>query len=161
MMKRVANTMTLGRFKTLVESYGARAAAWPEDERDMAIALLKTSAKAKTIAAVAAGLDNAFDMLAKPATADDAFIRRLETIPHASTPPTFANPAPDTFAGFLKGLFATRALLPQGLGVAAAGLIGVWLGFSATAETQQIVTLDAAKLVMSENDLQDDLWMVE
>ena len=161
MTKRTAKKMSLKRFTALVESYGARPDCWPSAEREQAIALLRVDGQAKSIAALAAGLDANLDTLAAPAPANDAFITRLGTIPHASAGNTATAQVPGTFGGYVRGLFGTRAMLPQGLSLAAAGLIGVWLGFSAQATPQQDITLNAAKLVLTASDLQDDLQTVE
>ena len=51
--------MTLRRFKSLTDSYGADLQRWPEDERGAAAALLGSSAQARQRIAEALGLDEA------------------------------------------------------------------------------------------------------
>lgn len=49
--------MTLERFKQIVEAYGAEARAWPEDEREAALAFCDTDPQARRLRAEAGALD--------------------------------------------------------------------------------------------------------
>lgn len=53
--------MTLGRFRTLADSYGADLQRWPEPLRAQARALLESSAAAREIIALARELDEAIE----------------------------------------------------------------------------------------------------
>jgi ferric-dicitrate binding protein FerR (iron transport regulator) len=52
-----ADTMTLERFKVLVDAYGAQELSWPEAERAAAVALCGQSSEARAQRAEAAALD--------------------------------------------------------------------------------------------------------
>jgi ferric-dicitrate binding protein FerR (iron transport regulator) len=54
-----ASAMTLERFEALVAAYGGAEGAWPEAERDAAIALCETSARARALRDDAHALDTA------------------------------------------------------------------------------------------------------
>lgn len=159
MTKQGKTTMTLKRFRAIVESYGASPGRWPADEREAAAAFLKNNANARALVSQGGGIDRALDSLDAPAKADTAFLKRLATIPHQPGPAAGRTPA--SFGGFLRGLFASRAMLPQGLGIAAAGLIGIWLGAADVSADHQIANLDAGQLLLANPDLSDDLGTAE
>lgn len=129
MLKDAKNRVSLARFARIVEAYGAEAERWPEAEREAALALIRAEPKAKARLAAASRLDRALAALPQPVPADAAFLKRLATVPHAATPAPASRAAP-RWAGTFAAALGFRTLVPQGLALAAAGLIGVWLGLS-------------------------------
>jgi hypothetical protein len=68
--------MTLARFRSLLDAYGARPDRWPPDERESACALLEGSPQARHWHAASAQLDGVLDM-APAATATSALVDRI------------------------------------------------------------------------------------
>jgi len=68
--------MTLRRFRTLADSYGADLQRWPERQRGQALALLESSAEARSVIARARELDEA---IAAASAARDAQVWAGET----------------------------------------------------------------------------------
>lgn len=62
-MSNSSKRVDLERFATIVEAYGAGPSAWPEDERDGALALLAESEEAVRLREEAAELDSKLDAL--------------------------------------------------------------------------------------------------
>ena len=151
--------MTLKRFRSLVEAYGANPRLWPVMERDSAEKFLVGNVKAREIAELSRPLDAALDETPAPKMADPAFIKRLATIPYAARAAAIGVEAvPATFQEFLRGLFPAKSLVPQGLGIAMAGVLGIWLGLSTGAPADNIVVqLDAGKYLLENPDLKKDL----
>lgn len=71
-----AATMDLERFARIVDAYGAEPRAWPEAERDAALALCAASAEARRLRADAAALDLALAQADAP-KADRALEDRI------------------------------------------------------------------------------------
>ncbi|MCH7806224.1 MAG: hypothetical protein IH995_03665 [Proteobacteria bacterium] len=151
--------MTLKRFRSLVEAYGANPGLWPAIERDSAEKFLGSNVKAMEIAELSRPLDAALDEIPAPKRADPAFIKRLATIPYAARAAAIGvEAAPATFQEFLRGLFPAKSLVPQGLGIAMAGVLGIWLGLSTGAPAGNIVVqLDASQYLLENPDLKKDL----
>lgn len=146
--------MTLKRFKILVASYGTEISRWPEAERDAGLDLLKEDSAASEAFKAATSLDSYLAGMAKPAKADDAYLKRLATIPFASR--SLGEAAPTTFGEFMRGFFPARRLVPQGLGFAALALLGIWLGLSVNPQTPNGLELDATKYFLENPDLAKD-----
>ena len=151
--------MTLKRFRSLVEAYGANPGLWPVMERDSAEKFLGSNVRAREIAELSRPLDAALDETPAPKMADPAFIKRLATIPYAARAAAIGvEAAPATFQEFLRGLFPAKSLVPQGLGIAMAGVLGIWLGLSSGAPADDIVVqLDASRYLLENPDLKKDL----
>ncbi len=148
--------MTLKRFNCLVSAYGTEVPRWPEAERNQALELLKNDPEAARIFQEASALDAALAGIPRPDRADEAFLKRLATIPFASR--SLGEGAPTTFGEFMKGFFPARTFVPQGLGIAAMGILGIWLGFTAaTKEPGEIVQLNPAQYFFDNLDLDKDL----
>lgn len=148
--------MTFKRFKAMVSAYGTEVSRWPVAERDAALELLKASEEASAFFKSASPLDAMLSELPKPAAADTAYLKRLATIPFASR--SLGEGAPTTFGEFMKGFFPAKTLIPQGLGVAAVGFLGIWLGYTASIEEPgNIVELDAADYFLENSDLDKDV----
>jgi hypothetical protein len=147
--------MTLKRFKALVAAYGTEVSRWPEAEREAALNLLQTNQQASEIFKSAAGLDETLGVLPQPEAADDAFLKRLATIPFAAR--SLGENTPTTFGEFMRGFFPARKLVPQGLGLAAFGAFGIWLGVTATAPEQNIVEIDPSQYLLENQDLEKDI----
>lgn len=116
--------MSPRRFRRLVAAYGANPARWPEPERAAAEELIAASAEAQMALAEAKALDGELTRApvpVGPATLDrlrDGIRHRVARLPAAS------QVAPEPW---LAGVFA----MPLRLGaLAAAALVGVWLGWS-------------------------------
>jgi hypothetical protein len=67
-------------FEALLAAYGARVELWPEGEREAALALLATSAPARSLSEREAALDRLFSESA-PSQATPALLRRLNELP--------------------------------------------------------------------------------
>ena len=148
--------MTVKKFKALVSAYGTNVSCWPVAERGGALELLKNSDEAQAFFNSATALDAALSDLTTPVPADGAYLKRLATIPFASR--SLGESAPTTFGEFMKGFFPAKTLIPQGLGVAAVGFLGIWLGYTASIEEpQNIVELDAADYFLENSDLDKDV----
>lgn len=146
--------MTLKAFQKLIASYGTETARWPEGEREAALDLLQKDEKAVAIFKAANPLDALLGDMPSPAKADDAYLKRLATIPFASR--SLGEDAPTTFGDFMKGFFPARTLLPRGVGFAAVGILGIWLGVTATTEPQEVLELDPTDYFLENNDLTRD-----
>jgi hypothetical protein len=151
--------VTLKRFKKLVEAYGSNPKAWPAFERVEAEKFILENDAANEIINLAGTLDAALDVLPTPENADVTFIKRLETIPFAAKAAAIGKEAmPATFQEFLGTLFPAKSLVPQGAGLAIAGVLGIWLGFSSAGQAEDnIVHLDAGQYLFENPDLNDDL----
>lgn len=150
--------MILARFRTIVDAYGADAALWPASERNQAKALLMKNLAAQKIRDGGARLDDTLNVLPTPEAADAALMKRIATIPHMERKSAANNPAQITFGGFLKGLFPARAFVPQGLGLALAGALGIWLGVnSGIPANETIVQINPAQYFLENPDLEKDL----
>lgn len=148
--------MTVKRFKALVSSFGTEVSRWPVADRDAALELLKANDEASAFFKSATALDAALAEMPKAAPADEAYLKRLATIPFASR--SLGESAPTTFGEFMKGFFPARTLIPQGLGVAAMGFLGIWLGLTATfGEPDNVVELDATDYFLENSDLDKDV----
>ncbi len=148
--------MTLKRFKALVASFGTEVSRWPVAERDGALELLKKSEEAQTFFNAATLLDATLADLPKAAPADEAYLQRLATIPFASR--SLGESTPTTFGEFMKGFFPAKTIIPQGLGVAAMGVLGIWLGLTANPEKpENMVQLDPADYFLENSDLDRDV----
>lgn len=150
--------MILARFRAIVEAYGADAALWPASERNQAKAFLMKNLAAQKIREGGARLDATLNVLPAPEAADAALIKRMATIPHLERKSASGNPAQTTFGDFLKGLFPARAFVPQGLGLALAGALGIWLGVnSGIPANETIVQINPAQYFLENPDLTKDL----
>lgn len=144
--------MTLRRFRTLADSYGADLQRWPERQRGQALALLESSAEARSIMARARELDEAIaaagaarDRQVWAGESPDRALRRLQS--HVSAR---ARSAAARGAAQAVELRATRHGPPQragwfGLATAAglAVLAGLALGilYSPSAPPQDLTAL--------------------
>ncbi|MEE8206144.1 MAG: hypothetical protein V3T82_04295 [Nitrospinaceae bacterium] len=151
--------MTFKRFQALVEAYGSQPSRWPAAERKNAEAFLAENLKARAIVGEARSLDAALNGLPSPKIADKAFIQRLGTVPFAARAAAIgAEPMPASFQEFLRGLFPGKSLVPQGIGLAMAGALGIWLGFAADFQRDStVVEVDASQYFLDNPALDEDL----
>ena len=148
--------MTLKRFKSLIGAYGTEVSRWPEAERDNALTFLKENPKAAEVFQAASPLDAVLGAMPKPAGADEAYLKRLGTIPFASRSLGEANPT--TFGEFMKGFFPAKRYVPQGVGLAAVGILGIWMGLIASAnEPTDVVELNPTNYFLENTDLDKDV----
>ncbi len=148
--------MTLKRFKALVSAYGTAVSRWPVAERDGALELLKNNDLASEIFKSARTLDTLLKEVPRAEKAHESYLKRLATIPFASR--SLGESAPTTFGEFMKGFFPAKTLIPQGLGVAAMGVLGIWLGYTTSiGEPGNVVELDAADYFLENSDLDKDV----
>jgi len=154
-----AQKITLKRLTVLLEAYGADPSRWPAADRAVAENMLAGNSMASGAAAGAGKLDAALDVMPAPEKADQAFIKRLATIPFAARAAAIgAEAMPATFQDFLRGLFPAKTLIPQGVGIAMAGVLGIWLGLSTTAPVDVGADqLDASQYLLENPDLGKDL----
>jgi hypothetical protein len=75
-----APRVSLERFRTLLEAYGARPELWPVEERAPALALRDASAEARALFDAELALDAAFAGVVD-AELDPGFLRRLNEVP--------------------------------------------------------------------------------
>ena len=129
MKKNAKSRLSVARFEAILAAYGAKPERWPADERAAALDLAKTASGAKACLAEADRLDRALSALPSPEGADSAFLRRLATIPYTTARQGLPRPGPRWTGAFAAAL-GIRSLAPQGLAIAAAGIVGVWLGLS-------------------------------
>jgi hypothetical protein len=120
--------MTLKRFRTLADTYGADLQRWPESERTEALAMLDASAEAQAIIARARELDEAI-MAAR--TARDARVwgtesptRALHRLHARVSAHTHARASAATGAAHRLGLHAVRRSPPHRMR---------WIGFATAA----------------------------
>lgn len=130
MSKNAKNRISLERLKAILEAYGADSARWPVAEREAALALVRDEPNARALLGQAQALDQALSALNRPEPAVSAFLKRLATIPHAKATATAVRARP-AWAGTFAAALGIRTLVPQGVALAAAGMIGVWLGLNA------------------------------
>lgn len=138
--------MTLGRFATILEAYGADHARWPDAERDAAIAFAATSEQAGALIAEARALDLALDIAPEAQVSDALVARILATAPQpqsqalgaGSTAPQ-ARGLVDRIGDTLAALWPQQSVLrPAGL-LAASLSLGFFVGMNnvtATAATE-------------------------
>jgi len=73
--------MTLDDLRRLLETYGANPERWPSDQRESARVLIAGSAAAQALAAAAARLDAALDLVSAPEPSAELFSRVLADAP--------------------------------------------------------------------------------
>lgn len=113
--------MTLDRMKELLEAYGANPRHWPIALRDEAEAFLRTSAQARALLEIEQTLDQTLDRWSAPAPNPWAAQR---VVAAAHSLPQRRLSLAERFGWSLPGPF-----WPQVTGLAAALLVGVWIGF--------------------------------
>lgn len=77
-MSKPSNHMTLARFKTILDVYGANIKRWPQEELRGALTVLETSEEARLLRNEAALLDSVLD-LAPPSLASPELKREILT----------------------------------------------------------------------------------
>jgi hypothetical protein len=117
----------MGRFRRLLEAYGADPAHWPQDLRPAAERLLHANAKARALQAQARALDMTLrsDEIAGEQMDGALLARILERA--MAQPQERRLTEPLSAPPFRLNL---RWLLPQAAGLAAAGIVGFAVGFS-------------------------------
>jgi hypothetical protein len=75
--------MTLDRFSAIVDAYGGSPARWPQQEREAAVAFMKSSAEAQRLAQEAEGLDGLLDTTQTAPATRELQARILSTLPNA------------------------------------------------------------------------------
>lgn len=106
----------LRTLERLLAAYGTDAARWPEAVR-AAGRRASATAEGRRLTAEAAALDAALDAAPRPAPADAALIAKLTALP--ATAPR---------RSWLDRLLQPSALLGEAAALAAALILGVWLG---------------------------------
>ena len=162
------STMKIERFKAILDSYGTRSDAWPEAERDAATALIETSADAKNLLEAAGALDQMLDMVPEPQPADDAYLKRLTDIPAVSGHQTW-RAAKGRRAGSdsrgqvaVLGWFRPAGFAVQLTGFAAAGILGLMLGFSNfSTGPESIEQIDASAYLFDNPSILADIELVD
>lgn len=150
-----AKGMTIKRFEAIIASYGADPSRWPGDERDRALELLKDNAEAAGIFGEASKLDAALADTPAPKPADAAYLKRLATIPFGAA--ALGTEVPTTFGEFIHELFPRRRLVPQ-VGLAAAAILGIWLGVTAgMTGKESIFEIDPGHYLYDEAGIDQDL----
>ena len=120
--------MELGRFRMLVDAYGATPERWPDDERDGALALLATSTEAQALRHEAGRLDSALDQIPELAPSPALMARILA---ESETPKRSKH----RWFDMLVETVWPGARLWQPLGAfASAAALGLLLGLSQIAE---------------------------
>ena len=141
--------VTLERFMTIVDAYGASAERWPASERRGALALLSASSEARTRLAEAKALDGL--LAVAPAGAPSAQL--IERLMAARPRPALA-PVP---AGKSRGLFGelVAAVWPYGSpalptgALAASIMLGVAFG-----SVSEIPVLDGSQAVRASDEME-------
>lgn len=134
-MKESNAPISLVRFESLLEAYGARLECWPVSERNVARAMLETSEVARALARDAQALDGWLS--ASPPALSPAFRQRLNEIPERTRAPLR-----------LRRLHV-RALWIPALGWGAAAALGLWLG---AGSSNGVSAFDQASVASQEND---------
>lgn len=149
--------MTLKRFRAIIAAYGVNPERWPAAERTTAKSFLTKNPEVQKLLGAASGLDTILDTALKPTAADAGFLKRVATIPyqeHALSPTVQKQ---TTFGEFIRSLFPARSLAAQGMALAFAGILGVWLGvFTDLQPEAQVIQLDAGKYLFENPDLKKD-----
>ena len=83
----VGQPISIDRFRTLLDAYGAMAQRWPEAERDAALALVARSAEARTLMDDARKLDDLLDSLPVAEPSPELAGRILAAAPVAAPAP--------------------------------------------------------------------------
>ena len=149
--------MTLKRFRAIIAAYGVNPDRWPADERATAKTYLDKHPDAQTFLGESKGLDTILDTAPKRAAANAGFLKRVATIPYQEYALSTAVQKQTTFGEFIRSLFPARSFAPQGMALAFAGILGVWLGVSADLQPDaQVIQLDAGKYLFENPDLQKD-----
>ena len=149
--------MTLKRFRAIIAAYGVSPERWPAAERATAKTFLTKSSEAQKLLGAASGLDTILDTALKPAVVDAGFLKRVATIPYQEHSLSAAVQKQTTFGEFIRSLFPARSFAPQGMALAFAGILGVWLGVFADLQPDaQVIQLDAGKYLFENPDLQKD-----
>lgn len=162
------STMKIERFKAILDSYGTRSDAWPEAERDAATALIETSANAKNLLEAAGALDQMLDMVPEPQPADDAYLKRLTEIPavsgHQTRRAAKGGRAGSDSRGRVEvlGWFRPAGFAVQLTGFAAAGILGLMLGFSNfSTGPESIEQIDASAYLFDNPSIVADIELVD
>ncbi len=160
--------MKIERFKAILDSYGTRSDAWPEAERDVATALIESSADAKNLLEAAGALDRMLDMVPEPKPADDAYLKRLADIPALSGHQTRRTASGRRVGSDGHGQAAVLSWFrPTGFtvqlaGLAAAGLLGLMLGFSNfSTGPESIEQIDASAYLFENPSILADIELVD
>jgi len=124
--------MTLERFKSLIEAYGADPARWPEAERSDAVGFVEASADARRILEEAALLDRVIDLASTTPVTPQLQAKIMAAFVEAAAAP--ARKA-SGFGGLLPG---TPRWVP-----AAAFVLSLALGLGAGALVPTLAGLDA------------------
>jgi hypothetical protein len=157
MPKDAKNRISLARLEAILEAYGADSARWPLAEREAALALVRAEPKARALLGKAEALDQTLSALSRPEAPDSAFLKRLATIPHAKPMATPVRTRPG-WAGTVAAALGVRSFVPQGVALAAAGMIGVWLGLNASVSiSTAAVEVDTTTYFAFNPDLDKDL----
>ena len=162
------STMKIERFRAILDSYGTRSDAWPEAERDAATALIETSADAKNLLEAGAALDHMLDRVPAPQPADDAYLRRLAEIPaiceHQTRRAARGGRAGSDDHGQAAVLswFRPTGFAVQLTGLAAAGILGLMLGFSNfSTGPESIERIDASAYLFENPSIVADIELVD
>jgi hypothetical protein len=120
--------MNATRLKRLIEAHGADPQRWPPDERAAALALLASSPEAQALVAEARRLDALLAAVpvgdAAPA-ATVALRRRIAALPAGGE-----GGQPGGGAHWMLGPWSLARVWPSAAGLAAAGLIGLVVGWT-------------------------------
>ncbi|HXV74616.1 MAG TPA: hypothetical protein VD713_07790 [Sphingomonadales bacterium] len=151
------NPISFVRFQALVGAYGADSRRWPALEREAALSFAAGDLRAKALLDAAKALDQALSILPVPTDADAALLKRLATIPHAQAQPAPARVRLKWLPAFTAAL-GVRSFVPQGIAIAAAGVVGIWLGLAAGVPDSEVAVDLADSTYFAFNpDLEKDL----
>lgn len=161
-------TMNIERFKAILDSYGTRSDAWPEAEQDAAAVLIETSTDARNLLEAAGALDRMLDMVPEPQPADEAYLKRLAEIPALSGDQT-RRTAKGRRAGSdghghaaVLSWFRPTGFAVQLTGLAAAGILGLMLGFSNfSTGPESIEQIDASAYLFENPSILADIELVD
>ncbi len=149
--------MELGRFRELMDAYGADQRRWPEDEREKAAAFAESSLEARRLQAEAEKLDKLMSQSADFAPQANL----LDTVMSLSNEP---QDRPQTSMVLPFGLpfgLNPSFLLPRLTSLAAAGILGFLVGGSVVGDTNYASTygedaqVDISALIYG-TDLEED-----
>jgi hypothetical protein len=139
----------LGRFRTILNAYGATPERWPAEERDGALALTRTSVTAARALADA----RTFDETLKASTVSDLALDPNHFVILQARIVSAAQPMMQSWLGRWLGISLTpRQLWPSVAGLAMASILGFAVGLGGILQTESNRDADDG-LVFSSVDL--------
>lgn len=121
--------MTPQRLKRILSAYGAEPRRWPEAERHAALDLLTHSDEARRIVSEARAIDRLLDAIPAPEMALDPTSLAARLAERAQEPTAVRRSAP-------RMRWRMPFMLPNLVGLAAAALVGFYVGWSQPVTTE-------------------------